>query len=148
MTFVIAEKLVSTVNCEYNLNQRYKEIFVVKFADLLLFLLILLQMGQEDDPYAHVARGKLTLKKDAGIKKKKKKKDKILEQVTKTIESTETKKEETKQGATKTKAEIAFQKMQEKMVVLKWFILINMCTYCVVLISANKKDSGESFNDT
>lgn len=74
-------------------------------------------MGEEEDPYSQVARGKLTLKKDAAIKKKKKKKDKkILEQITKTIQSAEDKKEETKQGSSKTNAEIAFQKMQEKMV--------------------------------
>lgn len=71
-------------------------------------------MVSEDDPYAHVARGKLNLKKDTGIKKKKKKKDKkILEQVMKTAETTEVQKP---QIPTKTKAEMAFQKMQEKMV--------------------------------
>lgn len=72
-------------------------------------------MGEEDDPYAHVTGGKLTLKKDGGIKKKKKKKDKkILEQqVTQTMEIEEVKKT---QGSTRTKAEMAFKKMQEKMV--------------------------------
>lgn len=79
-------------------------------------------MAEEDDPYAQVARGKLNLKKDAGIKKKKKKKDKkILEQVTKTVETTEVKKQE---GSKRTKAEIAFQKMQEKMV-LFWLLTLN-----------------------
>lgn len=76
----------------------------------------MVQMVEEDDPYAQVARGKLTLKKDAGIKKKKKKKDKkILEQVTKTIETTETT-EPKQQGSSRTKAEMAFKRMQEKMV--------------------------------
>lgn len=73
-------------------------------------------MAFEDDPYAHVAKGKLKLKNDTGIKKKKqKKKDKkiILEQVTRTVETMEVQKE---QGPTRTKAEIAFQRMRQKMV--------------------------------
>ncbi|KAF2881418.1 hypothetical protein ILUMI_24758 [Ignelater luminosus] len=65
------------------------------------------------DPYAMVSKGKLKLKNDSSIKKKKKHKDKkILEQVIKTIETEE---QEQKSDSKRTKAEIAFQKMQEKM---------------------------------
>lgn len=72
-------------------------------------------MGETEDPYAQVAKGKLKLKQDGGVKKKKKSKSKkILEQVTKTIENEE--KPEHKSGSSRTKAEMAFQKMQEKMV--------------------------------
>lgn len=71
-------------------------------------------MAEGDDPYAVVAKGKLKLKCDSGIKKKKKKKDtKILEQVTKTIETQE---QESPPKQTKTKAELAFLQQQEKMV--------------------------------
>ncbi|KAJ8918324.1 hypothetical protein NQ315_008017 [Exocentrus adspersus] len=73
-------------------------------------------MAGTEDPYATVAKGKLKLKCDTGIKKKKKKKDKkILEQVTKTIE---TEKEESSAKQTKTKAELAFLQQQEKNVIL------------------------------
>lgn len=68
----------------------------------------------DDDPYAQVAGGKLKLKKDAGIKKKKKKDKKLLEQVTKTLESNSDL-GEPKQKITKTKAELAFLQQQEKM---------------------------------
>lgn len=70
----------------------------------------------EEDPYAVAAKGKLKLKSDTTIKKKKKKKDKkIVEQVTKTIESEE-RVEESKSKQNKTKAELAFLQQQEKMV--------------------------------
>lgn len=103
-------------------------VLIDKLIDMKIFDFF--QMVSEDDPYAHVARGKLNLKKDAGIKKKKKKKDKkVLEQqVAKTMESnaeTEVRKE---RGPTKTKAEIAFQKMQEKMVRFKRFMLVRVLT--------------------
>ncbi|GBP63309.1 Protein FAM32A-like [Eumeta japonica] len=65
-------------------------------------------MGEEDE-YACVNKAKLKLKDDSGIKKKKKKKSKETERV---IEK------EIKQHLNedkRTKAEIAFQKMQEKM---------------------------------
>ncbi|KAF5288927.1 hypothetical protein FQA39_LY03806 [Lamprigera yunnana] len=66
------------------------------------------------DPYQQVAKGKLKLKGDNGIRKKKKSKNKIvLEQILKAGE-VEEKKEQT-QSSRKTNAEIAFQKMQEKM---------------------------------
>ena len=68
----------------------------------------------EDDPYAQVCSGKLQLKNDGIKKKKKKKKDKkLLEQVTKAVESQTP---EVKSAANKTKAEMAFVQMQEKMV--------------------------------
>lgn len=71
-------------------------------------------MGEGDDPYAQVCTGKLQLKGDNGIKKKKKKKNKkLLEQVSKTVESITPEPKPTKQ---KTNAELAFQRMQEKMV--------------------------------
>ncbi|KRT80759.1 hypothetical protein AMK59_5417 [Oryctes borbonicus] len=70
-------------------------------------------MVQEDDPYAHAAKSKLKLKSDTNkVVKKKKKKDKhLLEKVTKTIQDEEKDLQEEK----RTKAELAFQKMQEKM---------------------------------
>lgn len=71
-------------------------------------------MGEEDDPYESVAKGKLKLKSDTSIKKKKKKNKKLLEQVAKTIESTSS--QEDKPKLTKTKAELAFKQQQEKMV--------------------------------
>ncbi|KAI4464341.1 hypothetical protein MML48_3g00009152 [Holotrichia oblita] len=69
-------------------------------------------MGEEDDPYAHAAKGKLKLKSDNSIKKKKKKVKDLLEKVAKTIE--EEAKELPKQEK-RTNAELAFKKMQEKM---------------------------------
>lgn len=68
----------------------------------------------EDDPYAHAAKGPLKLKNDQGVSKKKKSKEgkkKKLVEVTKIIEEDKTKPVEVK----RTKAEIAFQMMQEKM---------------------------------
>ncbi|GLH06113.1 hypothetical protein R5R35_010938 [Gryllus longicercus] len=67
--------------------------------------------------YDQVAKGPLKLKCDSGIKKKKKKKDKqkLLEQVTKVSKvPNEDDKPQTNE-VEKTKAEMAFQKMQEKM---------------------------------
>ncbi|PSN35300.1 Protein FAM32A [Blattella germanica] len=65
--------------------------------------------------YEACAKGSLKLKGDGAIKKKKKKKDKqkLLEQVSKVAEV----KDEKLQTAEikRTKAELAFQKMQEKM---------------------------------
>ncbi|XP_044726805.1 protein FAM32A-like [Chrysoperla carnea] len=70
----------------------------------------------EDDPYAHVAKGPLKLKGDGGIKKKKKKKDKEkLEQAAKVVNNDEQKNNETVVVQKRTKAELAFLKMQEKM---------------------------------
>ncbi|CAK9815376.1 Protein FAM32A [Anthophora quadrimaculata] len=67
----------------------------------------------DDDPYAHAAKGPLKLKNDQGVSKKKKSKEgkkKKLVEVTKIGEET-SKIAEIK----RTNAEIAFQKMQEKM---------------------------------
>ncbi|GJQ86713.1 hypothetical protein Trydic_g14783 [Trypoxylus dichotomus] len=71
-------------------------------------------MVEEDDPYAHAAKSKLKLKGDTNkVSKKKKKKDKhLLEKVTKTIQEEEALE---LQEEKRTKAELAFQKMQEKM---------------------------------
>ncbi|XP_066248316.1 protein FAM32A [Euwallacea similis] len=69
-----------------------------------------------DDPYAHVAVGKLNLKKDEGIKKKKRKnKKKLLEQVVKSMENSQTESKPQQPHSTKTKAELAFLEQQEKM---------------------------------
>ncbi|KOC68908.1 Protein FAM32A [Habropoda laboriosa] len=68
----------------------------------------------DDDPYAHAAKGLLKLKNDQGVSKKKKNKEgkkKKLVEVTKIGEEEESKTTEMK----RTNAEIAFQKMQEKM---------------------------------
>ncbi|XP_076239282.1 protein FAM32A [Calliopsis andreniformis] len=68
----------------------------------------------DNDPYAHAAKGLLKLKNDQGISKKKKSKEgkkKKLVEMTKIIEEEKPKTTEIK----RTKAEIAFQKMQEKM---------------------------------
>ncbi|XP_012271107.1 protein FAM32A [Orussus abietinus] len=67
-----------------------------------------------DDPYAHVAKGALKLKGDESVAKKKKRKDKKqkkLVEVSKIIEEEKPQVVEIK----RTKAELAFQKMQEKM---------------------------------
>ncbi|XP_076754854.1 protein FAM32A-like [Xylocopa sonorina] len=67
-----------------------------------------------DDPYTAVAKGPLKLKNDQGVSKKKKSKDgkkKKLVEVTKIAEEEIPKTTEIK----RTKAEMAFQKMQEKM---------------------------------
>ncbi|XP_076163439.1 protein FAM32A [Ptiloglossa arizonensis] len=68
----------------------------------------------DNDPYAHVAKGLLKLKNDQGVNKKKKHKEgksKKLVEVTKIVEEEKSKTTDIK----RTKAEIAFQKMQEKM---------------------------------
>ncbi|XP_017763297.1 PREDICTED: protein FAM32A [Eufriesea mexicana] len=68
----------------------------------------------DEDPYAHVAKGLLKLKNDQSVSKKKKNKDgkkRKLVEVTKITEEEKSKIPEIK----RTKAEIAFQKMQEKM---------------------------------
>lgn len=69
----------------------------------------------EDDEYACVNRAQLKIKDNSGIKKKKKKKH--SKETEKTIEN-EVKEQIRKQTVkdTKTKAELAFLKMQEKMV--------------------------------
>ena len=66
--------------------------------------------------YEACAKGSLKLKGDGGVKKKKKKKDKqkLLEQVSKVAEVNQDDKPQTAE-INRTKAEIAFQKMQEKM---------------------------------
>ncbi|KYN37775.1 Protein FAM32A [Trachymyrmex septentrionalis] len=70
--------------------------------------------NNEDDPYAHVAKGTLQLKNEQIMSKKKKdkkgKKKKLVE-VSKIIEEEKPQMVEVK----RTKAELAFQKMQEKM---------------------------------
>lgn len=69
----------------------------------------------DDDPYAHAAKGPLKLKNDQTISKKKKHKDsknkKLAEMANKIEEEQQPRNVEMK----RTKAEIAFQKMQEKM---------------------------------
>ncbi|KAK0166835.1 hypothetical protein PV327_004317 [Microctonus hyperodae] len=68
----------------------------------------------EDDPYAYVAKGPLKLKNAETIskkKKRKKEKERKLGEVKKIIEEEPPKTVEVR----RTKAEIAFQKMQEKM---------------------------------
>ncbi|KAL1497039.1 hypothetical protein ABEB36_008067 [Hypothenemus hampei] len=73
-------------------------------------------MSFEEDPYAQVAVGKLKLKKDGIIKKKKNKKNKkFLEQVVNTIESNSEGSDMPQKQETKTKAELAFIEQQEKM---------------------------------
>ncbi|KMQ97919.1 protein fam32a [Lasius niger] len=70
----------------------------------------------EEDPYAHFAKGTLKLKSDQTVSKKKKNKDgkkKKLVEVSKIIEEEKSEKVE---EVIRTKAELAFQKMQEKMV--------------------------------
>ncbi|KYQ50467.1 Protein FAM32A [Trachymyrmex zeteki] len=70
--------------------------------------------NNEDDPYVHVAKGTLKLKNDQIMSKKKKDKNgkkKKLVEVSKIIEEEKPQKVEVK----RTKAELAFQKMQEKM---------------------------------
>lgn len=71
-------------------------------------------MGEEDE-YACVNRAQLRIKDTTGIKKKKKKK--ANKETEKAIENEV--KQQIKQQAKsdKTKAELAFQKMQEKMVI-------------------------------
>ncbi|CAL1679351.1 unnamed protein product [Lasius platythorax] len=69
----------------------------------------------EEDPYAHFAKGTLKLKSDQTVSKKKKNKDgkkKKLVEVSKIIEEEKSEKVE---EVIRTKAELAFQKMQEKM---------------------------------
>lgn len=76
-------------------------------------------MGEEEDPYAVAAKGKLKLKCDASIKKKKKHKDKkLMEKLAKTIENEQVEEEHAPKQSTqtKTKAELAFLQQQEKMV--------------------------------
>lgn len=70
------------------------------------------------DPYTQVAKGKLKLKGDNGIKKKKKCKDKNKIEKIQNMVETEEKQEKPKEKVElkRTKAEIAFKKMQEKMV--------------------------------
>lgn len=76
----------------------------------------------DDDPYSHVSKGKLKIKGDHGIKKKKKKnKDKkMLEQVEVTANDGKSEEKQTNQPLElrKTKAELTFLKMKEKMVII------------------------------
>ncbi|XP_035728243.1 protein FAM32A-like [Vespa mandarinia] len=70
--------------------------------------------NDDDDPYAHAAKGPLKLKNDQTVSKKKKNKDsksKKLVEIANKIEEEIPRNIEIK----RTKAEIAFQKMQEKM---------------------------------
>lgn len=66
--------------------------------------------------YGDCARGALKIKGDSGIKKRKKKNDekKLLEQVSKVAEVKKEEKSHVNE-VKRTKAELAFQKMQEKM---------------------------------
>lgn len=99
-------------------------------------------MAFENDPYAQVAVGKLKLKGDGGIKKKKKKKDKLLKEVTRVIENNSEKPGDTHQNkVTKTNAELAFLKQQEKMVSLsnvKYKILYIFYYYFIFIIFFSK----------
>ncbi|ENN81494.1 protein FAM32A-like [Dendroctonus ponderosae] len=73
-------------------------------------------VSDTEDPYAQAAVGKLKLKKDDGIKKKKKRKHKkLLEKAVKTIESTAEELQVQQIETPKTKAELAFLRQQEKM---------------------------------
>ncbi|EFN83097.1 Protein FAM32A [Harpegnathos saltator] len=67
----------------------------------------------QDDPYAYAAKGLLKLKNDQPVSKKRKEKNekKKLIEVSKVIEKQTSQRTEVK----RTKAELAFQKMQEKM---------------------------------
>ncbi|KAK6621739.1 hypothetical protein RUM43_006737 [Polyplax serrata] len=67
--------------------------------------------------YDSCVRGPLKIKGDSNIKKKSKKKDKkkLLEQVSKMVETTETEGGKPQNQFELTKAEIAFKKQQEKM---------------------------------
>lgn len=76
-------------------------------------------MAGDDDPYANVAKGALKLKGDSGVKKKKKKDKKLVQQVNQAVQKEESKQNETSSSLKRTKAEQAFQKMQEKMVNIK-----------------------------
>ncbi|RZF33849.1 hypothetical protein LSTR_LSTR008972 [Laodelphax striatellus] len=68
--------------------------------------------------YEYVEKTPLRLKSDSGIKKKKKKhknEKKLLEQVSKVAEVAEEEKQNKPTELKQTNAELAFQKMQEKM---------------------------------
>lgn len=69
-------------------------------------------MGK-DDPYENVSKSRLKLKGDGGVKKKKKSKEKKA--LAQTIQNAESEKINDNPPQ-KTKAEIAFKNMQEKMV--------------------------------
>lgn len=66
----------------------------------------------KDDPYEHAAKGKLRLKCDSNIKKRKKSKRRKSE-LANAVEQEQT---DSKSILTRTQAEIAFKNMQEKMV--------------------------------
>lgn len=68
-----------------------------------------------EDEYACVARGRLSLKADSGISKKKKKK-KPQQQAAPSAPPTPPASSQPAPALRRTPAEIAFQKMQEKMV--------------------------------
>lgn len=82
--------------------------------------------GVGDDPYETANKGKLKLKCDSSIKKKKKKSKerKVQEQVRKVVDNSSEEigvdsgeeREPTLPRQTKTKAELAFLRQQEKMV--------------------------------
>lgn len=75
-------------------------------------------MGGNDDPYAQVSRGKLKIKGEHGVKKKKKKdkEKKLLEQVKVTANEERTDEKPESSESKKTKAELTFLQMKEKMV--------------------------------
>lgn len=84
-----------------------------------------------DDPYAAASKSKLKLKVDVGIKKKKKKhKNKDIEkQVSQTVDSVQN--EPIHPGSKRTNAELAYQKMQEKMV--SKCRMVNNIEYLVII---------------
>ena len=61
-------------------------------------------------------------------KNKKKDKKKLLEQVSKIVETVENDAQRPQNEFELTKAEIAFKKQQEKMVMFKTFIMLLLCT--------------------
>ncbi|XP_017779380.1 PREDICTED: protein FAM32A [Nicrophorus vespilloides] len=66
-----------------------------------------------EDPYELVVKDKMKMKGDSSIKKKKKKDKNLLDQVSMVAESVPQKPEESSDSK-RTKAELAFKKMQEK----------------------------------
>lgn len=70
----------------------------------------------DEDEYAAVCKSKLVLKTDSGIKKKKKKQQKMNTATKETKEAIVKEVQEQVVEEKRTKAEIAFQNMQQKMV--------------------------------
>ncbi|XP_063973663.1 uncharacterized protein LOC135160719 isoform X2 [Diachasmimorpha longicaudata] len=96
--------------------------------------------SHEDDPYAQVARSTLKLKNDEIVSKKKKRKQekkKKLVEVSKIVEE----EEQPKHVVQRTKAELAFLKMQEKMKVQDTFnrSLMGILSKAKIKIKLNHK---------